>query len=226
MCREFELASLKTTSMIPLSSHTSIQSISALPIWKAWELPLYGKSPFVTKLIIDIQVRIQLTSNNSPDLGMLCEFGQQMDEYLKDGTYRQCSANPKIQNMTSIKQWYKEYHASRNYKLTALDVSIAEVCKIEPAFSLPKHRHNMQSSLTKFFTRHNLQAILVPSHPEVSAFTPANIAGYPTINLPIGFNSDGSSAGLTLYGPSNSNSLLLKLAQAFDSQTYRPKFLV
>ncbi|KAJ9074498.1 hypothetical protein DSO57_1005816 [Entomophthora muscae] len=159
-------------------------------------------------------------------MGMLCEFGQQMDVYLKDGIYRQCSANPKIQNMTSIMQWYKNYPASKNYTLAALNASMSDSCKSEPAFSLSKHRHNMQSSLTQFFTRHNLQAILVPSHPEVSAFTPANIAGYPTINLPIGFNSDGSSAGLTLYGPSNSNSLLLKLAQAFDSQTYRPKFLV
>ncbi|KAJ9074493.1 hypothetical protein DSO57_1005811 [Entomophthora muscae] len=157
---------------------------------------------------------------------IICEFGPQIQNYLKTGTSRLSSANPKIKNLKSIVQWYKNHHGSKNYTLDFLNPVLN--CSSSSTFSLLKLKQEMQHNLTEFFTRNKYNAILVPSHPRASAYVAANVAGYPIINLPIGFIKDGSAVGVALYGPAESDSLLLNLARAFDSRAHsrrRPKFM-
>ncbi|KAJ9074492.1 hypothetical protein DSO57_1005810 [Entomophthora muscae] len=180
------------------------------------------------ELVRNLTLHIPPDFTCSIQMAMLCEFAPQIQEYLKNGTTHLPSADPSIQNLTSIIQWYRNHSSSKNHTLVMLEAALPESCSNEPSLSLPKHRLAIQHDLTEFFTRYNLHAILVSSHPLVSAFTTANAAGYPIINLPVGFTKDGSSASVAMYGLANSDPLLLKLAVAFDAKSparLLPKYL-
>ncbi|KAJ9078438.1 hypothetical protein DSO57_1006565 [Entomophthora muscae] len=157
---------------------------------------------------------------------IICGFGPNIQKYLKRDTSRLISANPKIKDLKSIVRWYKNHPCSRNYTLDLLIPTLN--CSANPNHSLRKLQYEMQHNLTEFFAQNRYYAILVPSHPRPMGYVAALVAGYPVINLPVGFTKDGSSVGAALFGPANSDSLLLNLAMAFDAQTpsrLPPKFL-
>ncbi|KAJ9074488.1 hypothetical protein DSO57_1005806 [Entomophthora muscae] len=55
------------------------------------------------------------------------------------------------------------------------------------------------------------------------------VAGYPAINIPIGYKQDGSSLGMLLYAKQNTDEQILHLAQALQRsglfRRRRPRFL-
>lgn len=74
--------------------------------------------------------------------------------------------------------------------------------------------------------RDDLDAIVAPSYSFGSS--PAAVAGYPNISIPVGINSEGMPAGVWMYGTRNSTGKLIRLAfdleQEMQART-QPEFL-
>lgn len=142
--------------------------------------------------------------------GMQREFGHAMAEYLQHNVSRGPDANPRITDMHAFLEHYRHSPGRSRGKLDSLKAALPESCPGGP--SLENYRHRTSMALRQLFVRSSLLAVAVPGHPHASL--PPSVAGYPTINLPVGHLRDGSPVGLTLYGPPRHETILLQLAQA------------
>ncbi|KAJ9071277.1 hypothetical protein DSO57_1038554 [Entomophthora muscae] len=133
---------------------------------------------------------------------MKCEFASQITTYLQTQVTRGKHANPSITNLASIIDYYTE----QNYSVKSLRPANCN----QQAFSLL--RQETQYNITRLFTRHKLHAMAIPSFPAVAAYTPANIAGYPIITLPL-----PKSLAISFYSLQGSDALLLKLASLMEA---------
>jgi amidase len=74
--------------------------------------------------------------------------------------------------------------------------------------------------------RDRLDAIVAPSFSYGSS--PAAVAGYPNISVPVGINSEGVPAGIWMYGGRDSTAKLIRLAFDLEQELHarkRPRFL-
>ena len=74
--------------------------------------------------------------------------------------------------------------------------------------------------------RDNLDAIVAPSYSYGSS--PAAVAGYPNISIPVGINSEGMPAGVWMYGARNSTGKLIRLGYDLEQEMQartQPQFL-
>jgi amidase len=74
--------------------------------------------------------------------------------------------------------------------------------------------------------RDNLDAIVAPSYSYGSS--PAAVAGYPNISIPVGINSEGMPAGVWMYGGRRSTSRLIRLGYDLEQELQartRPQLL-
>jgi amidase len=74
--------------------------------------------------------------------------------------------------------------------------------------------------------RDDLDAIVAPSYSYGSS--PAAVAGYPNISIPVGINSEGMPAGVWMYGARNSTGKLIRLGYDLEQEMQartQPQFL-
>ena len=84
----------------------------------------------------------------------------------------------------------------------------------------------IDAALQKF----DLDALVAPTNPVAwkidlldgdhdlgGSSTPTSLAGYPAINVPAGFTSDGLPIGVQLMGPANSEGMLISLAAELEA---------
>lgn len=74
--------------------------------------------------------------------------------------------------------------------------------------------------------RDDLDAIVAPSYSFGSS--PAAVAGYPNISIPVGINSEGMPAGVWMYGARNSTGKLIRLGYDLEQEMQartQPQFL-
>lgn len=156
---------------------------------------------------------------------MVCEFGRQIEEYLRSQVTRGPQADARIVDVASLLDFYSTSPRTKAFSLEPMRDALPSTCGSEAA-RCARYREDTRTQLRQLFAQHALTAVLVPSHPRASAHTPANAAGYPILNIPVGFAQDGSSVGMLLYGLAGSDSLLLQLGQAIvPPSRVRPSFL-
>lgn len=81
-----------------------------------------------------------------------------------------------------------------------------------------QHRRTRAEGLDKVMNEYNLDALLVPSDPIAPSSQPANMACYPSINIPLGFN-ESVPFGITLMGRAYSEPTLLRIAYGIEQIT-------
>jgi amidase len=102
------------------------------------------------------------------------------------------------------------------------------------------HRNSRSQGIDAVMKRHRLDAIVAPTgtpawptdlingdHFSGASSTPAAVAGYPNINVPVGF-SHGLPVGMSIMGRAWSEPTLIRIAYSFEQATHHrkpPRFL-
>ena len=76
-------------------------------------------------------------------------------------------------------------------------------------------RKSRDEGIDAALARDHLDAIVAPSYSFASS--PAAVAGYPDVAIPIGFTSAGVPAGVWMYGPAGSEARLLRFAADIEA---------
>jgi amidase len=87
-------------------------------------------------------------------------------------------------------------------------------------------RLTREEGIDAAIARDNLDAIVAPSYSYGSS--PAAVAGYPNISVPVGINSEGMPAGVWMYGGRRSTTKLIRLGYDLEQEMQartRPQFL-
>ena len=77
-------------------------------------------------------------------------------------------------------------------------------------------RMTREEGIDAAIARDDLDAIIAPSFSAGSS--PPAVAGYPSLSVPIGFNSEGLPVGIWMYGAKNSTASLMQLAYDIEQE--------
>jgi amidase len=83
-----------------------------------------------------------------------------------------------------------------------------------------------QGGINGALQRNNLDAIVAPTYSFASS--PAAVAGYPDLSIPVGLTPEGKPAGLWMYGGALSEGTLIRLAYDLEQEIHprsQPEFL-
>ncbi|KAJ9078434.1 hypothetical protein DSO57_1006561 [Entomophthora muscae] len=152
-------------------------------------------------------------------LGIFAEFHQDIKDYLAQ------SPNPNLKDVRSIVEWYKTNPTTRTFQLKALK-RVANLTPLE-IFTFKKKlltiKKRVREALSSLLASNSLDVIAIPSHCDLGGFTFPNIAGFPIINVPLGYSADATSISMAIFGNHNSDPLLLSLANMIETANPTPR---
>ncbi|KAJ9074503.1 hypothetical protein DSO57_1005821 [Entomophthora muscae] len=175
---------------------------------------LYG-----VRVIPNIEFTMPYEYIKNITLGIFAEFHQDMKDYLAQ------SPNPNLKDVRSIVEWYKTNPTTRTFQLKALK-RVANLTPLE-IFTFKKKlltiKKRVREALSSLLASNSLDAIAIPSHCDLGGFTFPNIAGFPIINVPLGYSADATSISMAIFGNHNSDPLLLSLANMIETANPTPR---
>jgi amidase len=181
-------------------------------------------------IIIELNEILAPETLGHSDKVMFYEFKDGLNKYLQNmGSAAQLRSLEDLIEKTFADSIEMKYH---DHELLKLAQSKGDLNSKEYQISLAAmFKLSQEEGIDKVMNEHNLDAIIAPTGGpawktdltngdkwHVGSSSPAAIAGYPTITLPMG-QIDGLPVGISIFGRAWSESTLLEIAYSYEQGT-------